>query len=288
MLAVVLGLVAGVGLGAFTVLVRTGVAGGGDGVAGSLVCLGLAGAAVTALAAVGGELGAAAPGTLARYAAVGLLVPGLSLYPFVGAVRHAGPARAGVLVGLAPLVSVAIAIAARGEPFRPLLVVGTVLIVAGCVSLAWERTRPLDFRLVGVALGVLCAVMFAGRDNLVRGISSGHAGPLAATGASLLGGFASLALTQLGARPRALWPALRRSLRPFLPAAVALLVGYAALVEALARGKVTVVSPLSAMQSLWSVAIAAVVVGASERVGPRLWGAGILVVAGGALVAAAR
>jgi drug/metabolite transporter (DMT)-like permease len=288
MLAVVLGLVAGAGLGAFTVLVRTGVADGGDGVAGSLLCLALAGSAVTALAAISGDLGDSTAGSLARYAAIGVFVPGLSLYPFVGAVRHAGPARAGVLVGLAPLVSVAIAIVARGEPFRPLLLVGTVLIVAGCVSLSFERARPLGFRPLGIALGALCAVMFAGRDNLVRVVSSGHAGPLAATGASLLGGFVSLCLTQLAGRRRALGPALRRSLRPFLPAAWALLVGYGALVEALAHGRVTVVSPLVAMQSLWSVAVSALLVGASERVGPRLWGAGLLVVAGGALVAAVR
>ena len=84
-----------------------------------------------------------------------------------------------------------------------------MLIVAACVSLSFERARPLGFRPLGIALGALCAVMFAGRDNLVRAVSSGHAGPLAATGASLLGGFASLSLTQLAGRRGALVAAVR-------------------------------------------------------------------------------
>ncbi len=83
-------------------------------------------------------------------------------------------------------------------------------------------------------------------------------------------------------------PALRRSVVPFLPCAASLCIAYTCLVEALAQGKVTVVSPLNAMQSLWSVLLTVWLVGASERVGPRLWAAGVLVVAGGVLVAATR
>ena len=52
------------------------------------------------------------------FAAVGLVVPGLSQVVFILAVRHAGPSRAAILIGTAPLGSVllAIALARRAAP----------------------------------------------------------------------------------------------------------------------------------------------------------------------------
>lgn len=261
---------------------------GADGIAGSLVSLAGAFLVVGAVALATGQVGEADPGALLPYLLVGLLVPGLSQYAFVGSVRLAGPARTGVLIGLAPLVSAVVAIAFLDEPFRVPLLVGTLLVVLGCASLAWEGQRPEGFHRLGILLGAACAVLFAVRDNLVRAASDGTAGPLAAAAASLLGGLLALGISQAVLRRGELIPALRRSFVPFLPGIATLLVAYTCLVEALARGKVTVVSPLNAMQSLWSVLLTVWLVGASERVGPRLWAAGVLVVAGGAIVAATR
>src|SRR5207302_569917 len=69
------------------------------------------------------------------FALAGALVPGVSQILFIIAVRDAGPSRAAILIGTAPLMSVAIALAVLGEPFRPLLAVGTALVVAGGVAL---------------------------------------------------------------------------------------------------------------------------------------------------------
>ena len=66
-----------------------------------------------------------------------------------------------------------------------------------------------------------------------------------------------------------------------LPAGVLFGLSYVCLFEAYYRGLVTVVSPLVATESLWGVALSAVVLGTSERVGPRL-------VAGAALVVVRR
>ena len=63
---------------------------------------------------------------------------------------------------------------------------------------------------------------------------------------------------------------------------------YVCLFEAYFRGRVTVVSPLVATESLWGVALSALLVRRSEGIGRRLvLGAG-LIVAGGAVIGAFR
>ena len=64
---------------------------------------------------------------------------------------HAGPSRAAILIGTAPLISVLIALIAprRAVPRRAAR--GTVLIVAGGAILSRERVRPADFRALGAA-----------------------------------------------------------------------------------------------------------------------------------------
>ncbi len=76
--------------------------------------------------------------------------------------------------------------------------------------------------------------------------------------------------------------------RAFAPAGVLFGLSYVCLFEAYYRGLVTVVSPLVATESLWGVALAAIVLGRSERVGPRLVAGAALVVAGGVLIGVFR
>jgi uncharacterized membrane protein len=70
----------------------------------------------------------------------------------------------------------------------------------------------------------------------------------------------------------------------FAVAGLCLGLAYAALIAALDRGRVSVVAPLNATQSLWAVVFAAVVLGQSEAIGRRVTLAAVLVVAGGALI----
>ena len=58
--------------------------------------------------------------------------------------------------------------------------------------------------------------------------------------------------------------------------------------EAYFHGRVTVVSPLVATESLWGVAASALAFRQAEGVGRRLALGGVLVVAGGALIGAFR
>ena len=81
---------------------------------------------------------------------------------------------------------------------------------------------------------------------------------------------------------------LRRAVGPFLLSGLLFGVAYACLLEAFERGKVTVVAPLVGTESLWAVALAALVLGRSEMIDRRVAVAGVLVVVGGALIGSWR
>jgi uncharacterized membrane protein len=90
-------------------------------------------------------------------------------------------------------------------------------------------------------------------------------------------------------RRRGLAPRLRAAVPAFAPAGLALGAGYASLFEAFDHGRVSVVAPLNATQSLWAVVFAALLVGwAREAIGGRLVVAGLLIVSGGALIGVVR
>ena len=63
---------------------------------------------------------------------------------------------------------------------------------------------------------------------------------------------------------------------------------YVCLFEAYFRGRVSVVSPLVATESLWGVGLSALLIRQTEGMGKRLALGALLVVAGGALIGATR
>ena len=83
-------------------------------------------------------------------------------------------------------------------------------------------------------------------------------------------------------------PMERRSASAFVPAGILFGLSYVCLFEAYYRGPVTVVSPLVATESLWGVALSALVLARSEKVGVRLVAGACLVVAGGVLIGVFR
>jgi drug/metabolite transporter (DMT)-like permease len=285
--AVLLGVLAGALFGAMTVAVRFGLLRGGDPIAGAPVIAGTAFAlaAAVALAAPGGSDGRA----LAAFFAVGLAVPGLSQVAFVSAVRHAGPSRTAIVIGVAPLLSVLLAVALLGESLDGATLMGTILIVAGGAVLAFDPGRPAGFRVLGILLALLCAALFAARDNAVRHFAVDlDAPPLDAAAASLLGATLGGLAFVVVARRRATISLARRAVAPFVPAGLLLGGAYCALVAGFDRGSVGVVAPLNATQSLWAVLIAALAYRRAEAIGRRTVIASVLVVCGGALIAAFR
>ena len=287
MLAVLFGVLAGACFGALAVTVRIALRSGAEPEAGAAIAA--ATAFVTAAAVALAAWSTIRPGQLWAFVLVGMLVPGVSQILFVLAVRDAGPARAAILIGTAPLISVLIALTLLGEPFHVALLAGTVLIVAGGAALTRERVRPHDFRALGAALALVCAALFAVRDNLVRLVARDeHPPPLVAAATSLLGAAAILALYLVVVRRRGLAGRLRSAAAPFAPAGIALAGGYVCLLEAFSHGRVSVVAPLNATQSLWAVAFAAIALGGTEAIGSRLVVASVLIVAGGALIGVGR
>jgi drug/metabolite transporter (DMT)-like permease len=213
----------------------------------------------------------------------GILQPGIGQLLVTLAIRDAGASRASVVFGVAPLVSVTIALLVLGEPLRWFLVLGAVLIVAGGVELARERERPEHLRAIGLFYAFLVMVLFSARDNLLRWLSTDTVVPPGvAAAAALLGG--------LGVVAAVLVPHVRtlRGSCPFVGVGVLYGLSYVALFEAYYRRRVTVVSPLVAVESLVSVLLAALLLRHTEVVGRRLVLGALLVVAGGALIGAYR
>jgi drug/metabolite transporter (DMT)-like permease len=244
------------------------------------------GAAVTALVALAVALattpvtgGSAEPRDLALFAAAGLLAPGISQLLFTLAVRDAGSARASVVVGAAPVITVALGIGLLDEPFEPALLAGAALIVAGGTALAGERLRPATFRAIGMAWAVGCTVLFACRDTFVRWFSGETlVASTDAAAATLLGGAVVLTVAAAGRS----W---RRPLA-FVPVGICFGLSYVLLFEAFYRGRVTVVSPLVATETLWGVGLSALLIGHRERVGRHVALGAALVVAGAVVIGA--
>jgi drug/metabolite transporter (DMT)-like permease len=215
------------------------------------------------------------------FALAGLLQPGVGQLFATLAIREAGASRASMVFGTAPLVAVAIALVFLGEPASAPLIVGAVLIVGGSVELARERDRPAHLRRIGLAYAFVTVVLFASRDNLVRWLSKSTSAPPAVTAAAaLLGG---LLLLTVVTRPK-----LSRRALLFVPAGLCFGLSYVTLFEAFYRGRVTVVSPLVATESLVGVGLSALLLRKTELVGRRLALGAVLIVAGGALIGAFR
>ena len=286
MLVIAMGVLAGVLFGLLTALVRRGLMRQPNALVGAMVITSSAALmvlAVTILTGKGGDL--LEFRMAAGYFALGIVVPGISQILFVVAVREVGASRTAIMIGTAPLLATIIAVAFRGEALVIGLVAGTVLIVIGGASLAWDRNLPPGFRARGMLFAFFCALLFAVRDNAVRMLGgASDMDPLAATTWTLIGAAVAVAVYATIARRGAVLTEYRSVFRSFIPAGVVFALAYLALVVALEIGRVTVFAPLNAMQSMWTVLFAWLLLGKSDGIGARIVLAMLLVVSGGILI----
>jgi drug/metabolite transporter (DMT)-like permease len=292
--AVLLALTSAALFGAMTVALRPALARGAGAEAGALATVAVAFCVALAAAIVRGSeswsLADVWPFLLA-----GVLGPGCSQLLFTLAVRDAGPSRTSVVVGTAPLFSVAIAIVFLDEPVIGGVIAGAVLIVAGGILLAAEPRRPEHVKAIGLVFALGATVVFAVRDNFVRWLAIdtsvdpglAAAATLAAGGATILAFY--LVTTPARRRAPFVRPAatLRRGLL-YAPAGLCFGLSYVCLFEAYYRGRVTVVSPLVATESLWGVALSALLLRRQELVSRHLALGAALVVLGGVLIGVFR
>lgn len=269
--------------GAMTVFVRIALRTGTAPEAGTLFTIVPAFALTATAAALQGEwdLAGAWPFLLA-----GLLAPGISQILFTFAVRDAGASRASVTVGTAPLFAVAIALVFLDEPLVAGLALGAALIVTGGILLASDRARPEHFRRIGLVYALVATLAFAIRDSLIRwlGTEAADVEPGIAAFATMLTGTLAAVAFVLWRRP----PVTRRGLVAFVPAGLCYGLSYVLLFEAFYRGRVSVVSPIVATESLWGVLLSWLVLRRTENVDARLVAGATLVVAGGVLIGAFR
>ncbi len=278
---------AALSFGALAVTIRLALGPNVDAEAASLVTTVIACLVCAVLAVAKGDYLELAWRDTWAFFATGLFAPGISQILFTRAVGVIGPSRTAILVGISPVLSAAIAVAWLGEPVHVALVLGTLLVVGGGTLLVSERRGPLTLLSLGIGLGVSAAVLFAVRDNLVRWAARGNEVPgfVAATASLVSATLVILLVVVL--RPDAA-NRLRRALRPFVLSGLVYGVSYGCLYSAFDRGRVTVVAPLVATESLWAVLISILVLRRSERIGPRLLLAAALVVGGGALISGFR
>ena len=286
MLVIGIGVLAGVLFGLLTALVRRGLMRQPNALVGAMVITSSAALmvlAVTILTGKGGDL--LELRVAAGYFGLGIVVPGISQILFVVAVREVGASRTAIMIGTAPLLATIIAVAFRGEALVIGLVVGTILIVIGGASLAWDRNLPPGFRARGMLFAFFCALLFAVRDNAVRMLDgASDMDPRAATTWTLIGAAVAVAVYATIARRGAVLTEYRSVFRSFIPAGVVFALAYLALVVALEIGRVTVFAPLNAMQSMWTVLFAWLLLGKSDGIGARIVFAMLLVVSGGILI----
>ena len=275
MTAVLLALASAALFGAMTVAVRLGLRDLPEASGAALATVIPATAIALVAAAFHPDLHGAWPFLLA-----GLLAPGGSQVLFTLAIREVGASRTSVMVGAAPLVAVAIALVFLDEPLRVPLLIGALAVVAGGVLLAAERDRPGHLRRLGLVYAAAAAILFATRDNLARALHT-HASPGTAAAATLVAGTIAAAVWTRRA-PSA------RELQRLAPAGILFGLSYVCLFEAYFRGRVSVVSPLVATESLWGVGLSALLIRHNEGMGKRLALGALLVVAGGAVIGATR
>lgn len=278
---------AAVSFGALAVTIRLSLHPPLDAEAASLVTTFLSGVCCVALAAAAGDLTGFDWVDTWPFFVTGLFAPGISQILFTRAVGVIGPSRTAVFVGVSPVLSAAIAVTLLDEPLHVALVLGTLLVVAGGTLLVREPGRVGGWLSLGIAMSLGAALLFGIRDNLVRWAARGNDVPgFVAASASLISATVVIAVVVL-LRPHAT-ARVRQAFRPFVLSGLVYGVSYACLYSAFDRGRVTVVAPLVATESLWAVLISMVVLRRSERIGLRLLLAATLVVGGGALISGFR
>jgi drug/metabolite transporter (DMT)-like permease len=223
----------------------------------------------------------------AVFATVGLIFPALVTFLNFASNRLVGPTVAGTLSGTTPLFAVLCAVFFLGEPLTPVAAAGTTAIVIGVVTLASRDSRgPRRFSHWVVLIPLAGAAIRGGAQAAVKGGLTLWPDPFAA----VLIGYTVSCVTLFGAS-RMLVPGRRsspdeRGTLWFTAVGVCNGLGVLAMYAALARGQVSVVSPLAATYPLFTLALSALFL-REERFGARVVAGVLLTVAGAVLLARA-
>ncbi|MGE5305805.1 MAG: DMT family transporter [Alphaproteobacteria bacterium] len=219
------------------------------------------------------------------FIAIGVLVPGVARYLIFKGMERLGAPISSCLTNSGPLFAIAFAILFLGEHPTAANILGAVSIVGGIVALSWKgaaktwRTRDLAFPLTA-------ALLFAGRDNLVRFAVVQIHSPVVGAAIAATTAFLTMGVmyTTLGNK-NPLPPSARKGATYFAFSGFTNFLSYVFTYTALSLERVSIVSPLVNASSLFVLPLALFFLRDVETLTPRKIGATALVVLGVLLIA---
>lgn len=229
-----------------------------------------------------------ATAALVVFIVLGILQSATSLLTFAG-LHKIGAARSQPLRNTYPLWSGLIAIVVMHEIASPMIVAGTLLVVAGVVLICWKpEVPPVGYRWwhigYSLAAGFLAGIAFPLRRYGLTITNEPVFFSAVVAVVSFWGALPYLLGSRSGQGP--LWHRtgiLHFSLSGFFEALGALLS-----LMALGSGRVVVVSPIVATTPLWNLVIAILFLRGREEINARVIGGTVFVVLGTAAIAFGR
>jgi DME family drug/metabolite transporter len=218
------------------------------------------------------------------FSLVGIFQLGVRLLAYTG-VEKIGASRSSALQSISPLVSASIAVTILGEEPSVLIVLGTILVVAGIVLVSWKPEQQLAaFRRWHLLLP-LGAAFLTGMNHPIRRYVLAMANePLlfsALMGTVSLAGFS----IYLAASPRSqkvVWD--RRAFWPFMGTGVFETLSILCIITAISMGRVVVVAPIAASYPIWALIEARIFLRQMEPINPKTLLGILSVVAGNAAI----
>ena len=214
------------------------------------------------------------------FVAVGIFVPGVARFLIFKSMERLGATISSCLTNAGPLFAIVIAIAFLGEQPTAGNILGAISIVGGIIALSWKgvaktwRTRDLGFPLTA-------ALLFAGRDNLVRfavvQIASPVVGAAIAATTSL---FTMGAMYLIFGEKKPLPTSAKIGLSYFAISGFMNFLSYVLTYTALSLERVSIISPLVNASSLFVLPLSMLFLKDVETLTPRKIGATALVILG--------
>lgn len=197
---------------------------------------------------------------------VGIFQLGVRLFAYTG-VEKIGASRSSTLQSVSPLISATIAIVFLGEQTSLLIILGTLLVVAGIVLVSWKPEQQLaSFRRWHLLLPIGAAGLTGMNHPIRRYVLTMAHEPLffsALMGLVSFGGF----LIYLAISPRSqclVWE--RGALWPFLTTGLCETLSILCIITAISLGRVVIVAPIAACYPVWSLIFAWIFLRNVERV----------------------
>lgn len=287
---VALALVTAAAWGAASPLTKLGLDRGGTAFQAALTVVGVSVVVYwVAVVATGGRLATHPPWVYALFVATGLAGTALARALAFEGVDRLGASVNSAGINTRPVWASLLAVGLLGEVVTVQMALGIAIVVAGLVALALSEGGDVaGWDLADLVFPLAAALLFGG-SNVARRFAFEATRVTALEGVAMneaagLVGLVGFLLVRSEAGPRRALAAPRRAYAFFVAAGLLSALALFTLFEALDRGQVVVVDPLSSPTSLFAILYTAVFLRRLERVTGRLLVGAALVVAGVALI----